>query len=114
MIDEDKEEYRKDILWIIKCVNDTAPDIKFLEPTIQSLSLVYATKNETTLDQECLIKIALSGFIAMRCRIVDASRFSNIHPFLYYQVSQRLMEKDYKIGVDNEENFTKFIERLTK
>jgi hypothetical protein len=108
----EEEKNKKDIVWLLHCMNNSAPDMKFLEPTIQSLSLIYATKNEPIFTHEDLIKMSLSGFIAMRARMVDESRFSDVHPFLYYQAAQLLMEKDYSIGVDNEEEFNKFIEKI--
>lgn len=110
----EEEKYKDDILWIIKCMNNNAPDVKFLEPTIQSLSLLYATKNIPSLEHKDIIKMALSGFIAMRARMVDGVRFSEIHPFLYYQASQYLMKKDYNIGEDNEQEFQEFIEKIKR
>lgn len=106
------ESNKDNLLWILGCMNHSAPDIKFLEPTIQSISLLYATKSEPILDQEDVVKIALSGFIAMRARMVDESRFNEIHPFLYYQASQILMKKDYDMGTDSEEVFNNFIEKI--
>ena len=106
------QKNKEDLVWLLKCMCNEAPDIKFIEPTMQSLSLLYATKNNSELEHEDLVKLSLSGFIAMRARMVDENKFTEIHPFLYYQAAQYLMHTSYEMGEDTEQEFLNFIEKI--
>ena len=100
----DNTDIMADFNWVLEC-NKTPPDIKFLEPTIQSISLLYALKNNDALDDQDLVKLALSGYVTMRCRLVDEERFKNIDPHLYLQIAQLLAGKYYEGFEDVFENF---------
>jgi len=103
---------QEDFKWLLSSA-PTAPNIAHLEGTVQSFALLLGQNNKISeWNYEDLIKVALGGFIANRARLLDEERFLEIPPTTYYQVAQHLMERDYNLSEDTEENFKEFLDRI--
>lgn len=102
----------EDFKWLVSST-PTAPSIAHLESSIQAFALLSAVNyNNVAWKHADFIKMALGGFIANRARLLDEDRFVDIPPTTYYQVAQYLMERDYKMPEDTEENFKEFFDRI--
>jgi hypothetical protein len=110
MSNED-EQIIDDVKWLIK-IFPKSPDVKYLESGIQSFAIFMGMNPTIDWDEHDLIKLTLAGYIASRARMMDEQRFSSISPHIYYQVSQYLVERDYKGQTDTPENFDSFIKKI--
>lgn len=100
-----------DMKWLLQMF-PKSPDVKFLETGIQSFALFMTANPKISWDEHDLIKLTLAGFVATRARMVDEEKFNTIDPFVYYQVAQYLVERDYKGQPDTPENFKAFIDKV--
>lgn len=106
-----EEKTVEDVKWLIKSF-PKAPDVKFLESGIQSFAIFQGMNPSINWDEHDLIKLTLAGFIAMRARMIDETRFNTIDPHIYYQVAQYLVERDYSGHADTPENFEIFMKKV--
>lgn len=110
-MDNIEQKVVDDVKWLVKLF-PTAPDVKFLESSIQSFAIFMGINPSIQWDEHDLIKLTLAGYIAARARMIDEDRFTNIYPHVYYQVAQYLVEKDYKGVPDTPENFERFMKKI--
>jgi hypothetical protein len=99
-----------DMKWLLEIVKK-APDIKFLEPSMQSLGLLFAY-TENSFETEDLLILSLAGHIATLARISDNEKFSEIRPEVYFELAQYFVDTQYKDTEATENNFSDFLSRL--
>lgn len=109
-VDDIRKKVEEDFEWLVELFPDI-PDIKFLEPNIQSMAIFNAA-NGINLTNEDLMVIALSGFVASRARVVDDQRFLDIDPHTYLQFSFLLCNGFIFKREINDEDFKLFIARI--
>lgn len=109
---DDKEKQLEEYKWLLS-IFPTVPDLKTLEPTIQAVSMFQTVCQKFDLTDGDCIKLALSGFLAAKARSLQPDTFDEINPTIYFQVAQRLMERDYGIDKDTEDEFRQFMDRVS-
>lgn len=87
------------------------PDIKILEPSIQSLSILFSYIEKNISEQDLLI-IATAGYVAMKARLQDENKFLEISPKTYFEYAHYLCDVVYNETEATEENFHKFLENI--
>lgn len=102
----------EDVKWLIKSF-PKAPDVKFLESSVQAFAIFQSMNPGISWDEHDLIKLTLAGYIATRARMLDEEKFLSIDPHVYYQVAQYLVERDYKGLPDTPDNFKNFINKIS-
>lgn len=110
MEDDLRKKVEEDFEWLVELFPDI-PEIKYLEPNIQSLA-VFNAANGINLTNEDLIVIAVAGFVATRARVVDDKRFLELDPHTYLQFSFLLCNGFIFKKEINDEDFKDFIARI--
>jgi len=109
-VDDIRKKVEEDFDWLVELFPEI-PDLKYLEPIIQSLAIFNAA-NRINLTNDDLMVVALSGFVATRARVVDDKRFLDIDPHTYLQFSFLLCNGFIFKREINDEDFKSFIARI--
>ena len=108
--DDLKKKVEEDFDWLVELFPQL-PEVTFLEPIVQSLAIFNAANN-ISLQNEDLLAVAMSGFVATRARVVDEERFMQVDPHTYLQFAYMLTQAFMLNKETDNEDYKEFMRRI--
>jgi hypothetical protein len=99
MSQEESKDIETNLKWLASLL-PTLPDLKYIEPIVQSLALIGFYEKYTS---DELIIIGVAGLLTAKARTVDETRFQEITPNEYLHHSYVLLKLSKKEPLDKNE-----------
>jgi len=102
----------EDLHWIYKMASPI-PSQEHFEMGAQALAIFReVNRDKIKMSNESLLKVSVAGWIASRIRVIDEDKFLNTPPYYYLRVAQNIVQSDWGLGDDSENEYNQFISNI--